>query len=82
MKTPAFFIAFDALQIDGIELLALPYAQRRRRLEVLFATRTLTTPWTLYPRTTEPGQGPQWLEDWTDVFGVEGLVVKNMNQRY
>lgn len=32
VKTPAFFIAFDALQIDGIELLALPYAQRRRRL--------------------------------------------------
>ncbi|MEE1751257.1 ATP-dependent DNA ligase [Streptomyces sp. SP18CS02] len=36
-KTPAFFIAFDALQIDGIELLTLPYAERRRRLEVLFA---------------------------------------------
>lgn len=33
-KTPAFFIAFDTLQIDGIELLTLPYAERRRRLEV------------------------------------------------
>ncbi|MEU9419070.1 hypothetical protein [Streptomyces sp. NPDC048272] len=26
--SPAFFIAFDALRIDGIELLALPYAER------------------------------------------------------
>ncbi|MFF8280713.1 hypothetical protein ACF05T_32400 [Streptomyces lateritius] len=28
-KSTAFFIAFDALQIGGIELLALPYAGRR-----------------------------------------------------
>ncbi|MCY0951454.1 hypothetical protein [Streptomyces sp. H27-S2] len=38
-KTPAFFIAFDALRADGTELLTLPHAERRRRLEVLFATR-------------------------------------------
>ncbi|GHB26762.1 hypothetical protein [Streptomyces chryseus] len=74
MKTPAFFVAFDALQIDGIELLALPYVQRRRRLEVLFATRTLTAPWTLCPMTTEPARAREWLEDWTDVSGVEGLL--------
>ncbi|MFD9303543.1 hypothetical protein ACFWCB_12985 [Streptomyces sp. NPDC060048] len=41
-KSPAFFIAFDALQVDGVELLALPYVERRRRLEVMFAARTLT----------------------------------------
>ncbi|WP_234321149.1 hypothetical protein [Streptomyces katrae] len=50
-KTPAFFIAFDALQIDGIELLALPYAECRRCLEILFAARALTTLWTLCPMT-------------------------------
>ncbi|MFD6917278.1 ATP-dependent DNA ligase [Streptomyces virginiae] len=81
-KTPAFFIAFDALQIDGIELLALPYAERRRRLEVLFAARALTAPWTLCPMTTDPDKAREWLEDWTDVSGVEGLVVKALNQRY
>ncbi|MEU4730414.1 hypothetical protein [Streptomyces sp. NPDC023588] len=47
--SPAFFIAFDALQIDNIELLARPYAERRRRLEVLFAARALTAPWTCAP---------------------------------
>ncbi|MEU4730785.1 ATP-dependent DNA ligase [Streptomyces sp. NPDC023588] len=81
-KNPAFFIAFDALQIDGTELLALPYAERRRRLEVLFAARLLTAPWTLCPMTTDPDKAREWLEDWTDVSGVEGLVVKAMNQRY
>ncbi|MGW0402100.1 ATP-dependent DNA ligase [Streptomyces sp. NPDC003002] len=81
-KSPAFFIAFDALQIDGIELLALPYAERRRRLEVLFTARTLTAPWTLCPMTTDPAKAREWLEDWTDVTGVEGLVVKALNHRY
>ncbi|MFD9574906.1 ATP-dependent DNA ligase [Streptomyces sp. NPDC059982] len=81
-KTPAFFIAFDALQIDGTELLALAYTERRRRLEVLFAARALTAPWTLCPMTTDPDKAREWLEDWTDVTGVEGLVVKAMNQRY
>ncbi|MCX4625177.1 ATP-dependent DNA ligase [Streptomyces sp. NBC_01443] len=81
-KSPAFFIAFDALQIDGIELLTLPYTERRRRLEVLFAARALTAPWTLCPMTTDPAKAREWLEGWTDVTGVEGLVVKALNQRY
>ncbi|WP_242438961.1 ATP-dependent DNA ligase [Streptomyces sp. CB00455] len=81
-KTPAFLIAFDALQIDGTELPALPYAERRRRLEVLFAARALNAPWTLCPMTTDPAKARAWLEDWTDVSGVEGILVKNMNQRY
>lgn len=32
--------------------------------------------------TTEPATAGEWVEDWTDVSGVDGLVVKNMNQRY
>lgn len=55
--------AFDALQVDGTELLALPYSERRRRLEVLFAARALTTPWTLYPMTTDPATAKEWLVD-------------------
>lgn len=31
--------------------------------------------------TTDPHKAREWLEDWTDVTGVEGLVVKAMNQR-
>jgi ATP-dependent DNA ligase len=51
---PAHFIAFDALQIDGQELLAEPYERRPTVLEDLFRERGLTPPWTLCPMTTDP----------------------------
>lgn len=79
---PAHFVAFDVLQQDGTELLTLPYRERRRRLEVLFAARALAAPWTLCPMTTDVTTAREWLESWTDVPGLEGLVVKNMNQPY
>ncbi|MFD9303200.1 ATP-dependent DNA ligase [Streptomyces sp. NPDC060048] len=80
--SPAFIIAFDILQADGTELLTLPYRERRRRLEVMFAARALSAPWMLCPMTTGPATARERLEEWTDVSGVEGLVVKQLNQRY
>ncbi|MFJ3637552.1 ATP-dependent DNA ligase [Streptomyces sp. NPDC090112] len=80
--TPALFIAFDILQAGGDELLSLPYRERRRRLEVLFAAYALTSPWTLCPMTTDLATAREWLETWTDVSGVEGILIKGMNQRY
>ncbi|MEU6895902.1 hypothetical protein ABZ934_29905 [Streptomyces sp. NPDC046557] len=50
---PAFFIAFDVLHEDGVELLRHPYRQRRLRLEALFAAHRLKTPWALCPMTTD-----------------------------
>ncbi|MFG2987171.1 hypothetical protein ACGFYQ_39020 [Streptomyces sp. NPDC048258] len=32
--------------------------------------------------TTDPAKAGEWLESWTDVSGVEGIVVKGMNQTY
>ncbi|WP_240802067.1 ATP-dependent DNA ligase [Streptomyces sp. A1136] len=81
-KLPAFFVVFDVLQFDGRELLDLPYVERRARLGALFAEHALTSPWTLCPMTTDPAKAREWLESWTDVSGVEGIVVKAMNQPY
>ncbi|MFD9538016.1 ATP-dependent DNA ligase [Streptomyces sp. NPDC060010] len=81
-RTPAYFVVFDILQADGAELLSLPYRERRRRLEVLFAARGLSAPWTLCPMTTDLAKAREWLESWTDVSGVEGILIKNMSQRY
>nr|WP_272254349.1 ATP-dependent DNA ligase [Streptomyces xanthophaeus] len=81
-RRPPRLSAFDILQADGLELLSLPYRERRRRLEVLFAARALTVPWTLCPMTTDPDKALEWLEDGTDVSGVEGILIKNMNQCY
>ncbi|WP_037890881.1 ATP-dependent DNA ligase [Streptomyces sp. NRRL S-87] len=79
---PANFVAFDVLQQDGAELLALPYADRRARLEALFADHALTAPWTLCPMTTDLAKARQWFELWTDLSGVEGIVVKGLDTRY
>ncbi|MGW6970375.1 ATP-dependent DNA ligase [Streptomyces sp. NPDC054952] len=38
-RSPAYFVAFDILQADDVELFELSYRERRRRLEVLFAAR-------------------------------------------
>ncbi|WP_331725001.1 ATP-dependent DNA ligase [Streptomyces sp. NBC_00040] len=81
-RLPAYYVAFDILQADGTELLTLPYRERRRRLEVLFSARALTAPWSLCPMTTDVVKAREWLESWTDVSGVEGLLVKGMSQRY
>ncbi|MFJ5811305.1 ATP-dependent DNA ligase [Streptomyces sp. NPDC093093] len=81
-RTPAYLIVFDLLQADGIELLSLPYRERRRRLEVLFTARGLRAPWTLCPMTTDLAKAREWLKSWTDVSGVEGILINNMNQRY
>ncbi|MFJ3960782.1 ATP-dependent DNA ligase [Streptomyces sp. NPDC090036] len=79
---PAFFIAFDVLQQDGSEVIGYPYRQRRLRLEALFALHRLAPPWTLCPMTTDLLQAQQWLESWTEISGVEGVVVKPMSQPY
>ncbi|MFI5831892.1 ATP-dependent DNA ligase [Streptomyces sp. NPDC051578] len=83
---PAFFIAFDVLQDnDGVELLPHLYRQRRQRrlrLEALFASHRLKAPWTLCSMTTDLITAQKWLESWTDAPGLEGIVVKAMNQPY
>ncbi|MEU9237098.1 ATP-dependent DNA ligase [Streptomyces subrutilus] len=82
-RLPAYYVAFDVLQAEGgTELLSLPYRERRRRLEVLFAARGLAAPWTLCPMTTDVATAREWLEEWTDVSGVEGLVIKPLTSKY
>ncbi|MGW4690617.1 ATP-dependent DNA ligase [Streptomyces sp. NPDC004244] len=66
--------AFDVLQMDGEEQLHRPYAERRALLEQLFTDHDLTAPWTLMPMTTDLAKAREWLESWTDVSGVEGIV--------
>ncbi|MFJ8870411.1 ATP-dependent DNA ligase [Streptomyces sp. NPDC102473] len=81
-ELPAHFIAFDVLQADGQELLDEPFARRREALEALFADHRLVPPWTLCPSTTDRTVADEWLHDWTDVPGVEGVVAKSLTGRY
>ncbi|WP_327267187.1 ATP-dependent DNA ligase (plasmid) [Streptomyces sp. NBC_01232] len=81
-RWPAYFVAFDLLQQDGQELLRRPYAERRALLEGLFSEHALSAPWTLCPMTTDLSKAREWLESWTDVSGVEGILIKPLNSRY
>ncbi|MCX5612533.1 hypothetical protein OHB39_33970 [Streptomyces sp. NBC_00047] len=75
-RWPAYSVAFDVLQLDGVELLARLYPERRALLEELFTGHGLTAPapWTLCPMSTDLAKACEWLESWTDVSGVEGIV--------
>ncbi|MDQ3777693.1 MAG: ATP-dependent DNA ligase [Actinomycetota bacterium] len=73
-ETPATFVAFDLLELDGRELLETPFAERRRRLELLFDAAE--TPLRLTPITDEPGVAAAWLERF------EGVVAKPRDLLY
>ncbi|MFD3328422.1 ATP-dependent DNA ligase [Streptomyces sp. NPDC058701] len=81
-RWPAYFVAFDLLQHDGQELLTRPYAERRTLLESVFSEHALTAPWTLCPMTTYLAKAREWLESWTNVSGVEGILIKPLTSRY
>ncbi|MDX3526316.1 ATP-dependent DNA ligase [Streptomyces sp. ID05-39B] len=81
-QMPAHFVVFDALQIDGHELLRTPYRERRARLETVFAEHHLVDPWTLCPETGDVAMAQEWLMSWTEVPGLEGLIIRGSQQHY
>ncbi|MGW4689843.1 ATP-dependent DNA ligase [Streptomyces sp. NPDC004244] len=70
-KWPAYFVAFDVLQMDGVELLQRPYAERRALLEQLF---TDYGPMDAHADDDGPGQG-------TGVAGVLDRRVRGRGDR-
>ncbi|MER6253438.1 hypothetical protein ABT224_19005 [Streptomyces sp. NPDC001584] len=54
----------------------VPYRDRRVLLENLVSGHALTTPWTLYPMTSDLAMARERLQPWTDVGGVEGTLIK------
>ena len=73
---PVTYLVFDLLAWDGESLLALPYAQRRERLEALgiAGERWVPTPWFC-------GGGAAVLAASRD-NGLEGLVAKRLDSPY
>ena len=77
---PAHFVVFDLLRDGhGRELLDLPLADRRRRLQRLFigAPPQLT----LCPQTSDEQTARSWFTDWM-TSGIEGLMVKAVTGPY
>jgi len=75
---PATLVAFDVLAAGGEDLRALPYQQRRERLEQLIATSG--TGLALVPVTSDLAGATAWMRYKVD--GIEGVVAKRVDHSY
>lgn len=71
---PATMLVFDVLRLDGVDLRARPYIERRETLEGL----ALPQDWVVPPVFTD---GPATVEASLQ-HGIEGVVAKRLNSRY
>lgn len=72
-ETPASFVAFDALWLDGRDLRALPQAARRQALEQ--ALSHARPPVHVTPMTRDAALAAQWLSRFEGA-GLDGVVAK------
>jgi ATP-dependent DNA ligase len=78
-QTPASFVAFDALALDDDDLRALPFAERRSRLEATLAGAT--PPIHLTPLTGDRDVATDWFKRFEGA-GLDGVVAKRADQPY
>jgi len=77
-KMPAKYIVFDALIVDGNDVMGKPLAERKRLLEGLFPSNSQTIQ--LSP--TYPPDNARELYERFIAEGNEGLVAKRLSSRY
>ncbi len=77
-KTPASFVAFDLLSIDGADWREKPFAERRKKLLEVMPTTARLFP---TPQTTDP----KVAADWFNLFegaGLDGVIAKRAELPY
>ena len=80
-ETPAEFVAFDLLMVDGTSVMGEPFERRRTRLEELFSRITAGRGIHL----TRATRDPEVAVDWFDRFegaGLDGVVAKPLSGDY
>jgi ATP-dependent DNA ligase len=78
-STPASFVAFDLIAIDGRSLMGESFRVRRRLLEE--AASSWVAPLHLTALTTDPMQARQWFESFEGA-GLDGIVAKAWDLTY
>jgi ATP-dependent DNA ligase len=78
-ETPAAFVAFDAIAVDGQDLRDLPQSERRVRLERLLSYTK--PPIYLTPMTRDRVQASEWLSRFEGA-GLDGVMAKPANGTY
>ncbi len=79
VETPAQFVAFDLLAVDGTELLDLPFDERRARLEAL--ADGMTDPLFVTRTTLDVDLAREWLTTFEGA-GLDGVVAKPRAKAY
>jgi bifunctional non-homologous end joining protein LigD len=74
---PVTYLAFDVLQLEGVPLLALPYASRRETLKTIMGNG----PGFLIPPDF-PGPDLDAVREASVATGLEGVVVKRLESAY
>jgi ATP-dependent DNA ligase len=78
-RTPASFVAFDLLALDGESLLDVPLTDRRALLVRVLAE--VAAPVHVAPATTDVEVARHWFEQYEGA-GLDGVVAKPLNLRY
>jgi ATP-dependent DNA ligase len=78
-ETPASFVAFDLLAVDGRDLRSVPQSERRAQLERLLAR--VAAPIHLTPMTPDRDVASHWLEHFEGA-GLDGIVAKPAGGNY
>src|SRR5262249_44057571 len=78
-ETPASFVAFDALAVQGRDLMAEPQERRREALEQLLAA--IGPPIYLTPMTRDHTTAERWLDEFEGA-GLDGVVAKLPDSPY
>jgi ATP-dependent DNA ligase len=71
--SPASFVAFDVLAVEGADIMTVPQAERRRHLERLLAGAT--PPLHLTPMTRDRGVARDWHQRFEGA-GLDGVMAK------
>ena len=77
--TPARFVAFDLLALDGEDLLSTPFAERRQQLETILAAAT--PPLHLTPITSDVSTARDWFTRFEGA-GLDGVIAKRSEGKY
>jgi ATP-dependent DNA ligase len=78
-ETPAAFVAFDLIALDGRDLRAAPQGERRALLERAFADAR--PPIHATPMTRDPAVAREWLSRFEGA-GLDGVIAKPENGTY
>ncbi len=79
VETPASFVAFDALAVDGQDLRQVVQSERRAWLETVL--KRAMPPIHLTPMTHDPAVAAEWLSRFEGA-GLDGVVAKPANGKY